>query len=487
MMDFKVDEESDKKDNEKCFLKNKQKIKYNSFTLLEIFPLEKINHLIDGLDKLYEGAYFTDDSRYNYRDILRNMSKNLFVSQVIPFPPIINVDFDCIGLPRGVCYDLGDNITYYTLSLNVIMPSLVVLKINVYLNENISNKLNDIIYKYHKTNIDTVKDFTTKKILSPETVKYGEIYDFRASLRSEAINFISNYFKGYFFEEIKRADNSVVPYIDTFSLKYPMKYKEIVMWKIQNKEFFRCFGLSINNADVYSNNFLLSFEEGGIVMKARFNNYLLFANTKKIQNSLHFLLKNKNETISCIDYINDEIEGIITEYPFELFAISRWLEIQEKYVGEFFNSISKEFTNINENKLELSIDIRKKISNIIFQFQRFKTEYKLYMRYEYRKDFHCIYEDDDDFKYFSDLKNRINERINDIDELIFMYTNNSDSIITLKNIEYNKNIQDGIYVLTFFIIILTIIQIIFSFYGEHLLEIINIIFYLIKLIITLFF
>ena len=37
--------------NERCFLKDKQKIKYHSFILLEIVPLEKINQLISGIDK----------------------------------------------------------------------------------------------------------------------------------------------------------------------------------------------------------------------------------------------------------------------------------------------------------------------------------------------------------------------------------------------------------------------------------------------------
>jgi len=481
-MDFKIDEKSDKKDIEKCFLKDKQKIKYHSFTLLEFFPLEKINDLMMGLDKLYEGDFLTNDPIYNYRDFLMNISTNLFALNFFIPPYIVNSKFFGKTIfSDDVCRDLVDNINCIMFFIQKIMPSLVILRIDVILNENISNKLNDIIYAYPKTNIDTVIGFTSNNILSPEIVKFNEIYELRYLLREEVINYLSQYFKGYFFEQIEKDDNSVIPCVDLFSLKYPTDKYDILNWTRENKDFFDCFGAYMPYTDInYSeaDKLILSFEYGSAI-KSRYNNYLVFANSNARRNPLPYFPNNKIK----ID-IDNEIETIISFYSFELFAILRWLGIQEKHVGELNKDISEEYNNISKNKLESLIDKRKKIFNTIFQFQRLKAEYQFYEFNKDERDFHSIL---DNFAYFHNLKIRINQRIKNIDSLISIITKNSDNILNLTNIESNNRIQKHIRNLTIAILIFTTVQIIILVFGEHLREIINIIFVVIQLIVTLCF
>jgi len=453
-MNFKTYEESNKRNNEKCFLKDKQKIKYHSFTLLEFFPLEKINDLREGLDRLYEGAFLANDPTYNYRDFLMNISINLFELNFFLPPYILNSKFKGkITFPDEVSRDLGDNISCYMFFIHKIMPSLVILQIEVILSANISNKLNDIIYKYHETNIDTIKEFTIKNILSPEIVKFNEIYELRYLLREEAINYLSQYFKGYFFEQIEKDDNSVVPYIDLFSLEYPTKKYDILNWTRENKGFFSCLGAYMPYTDInYSkaDKLILSFEYGNAI-KSRYNNCLVFANSNARRNPLPYLPNHKLKI-----GIDDEIETIFSSYSFELFAITRWLEIQEKHVVEFKKDISEEYNNISKNKLESLINKRKNIFNSIFQFQRFKSEYPVY---EFDKDERDFYSILDDFAYFHNLKIRIDKRIEDIDRLISMIIKNSDNLLNLTNIEYNKKTQSDIRILTYVLSILAVVQI----------------------------
>jgi len=464
--------ERDKRDNENSFLKDRQKIKYHSFILLEIFSLEKINLLIDGLCDLYSDVSIIDTSIDTMKVILSNSSTELFQYRTLPLPKISDINFKDKILPIEVLYNLGDNIDSYEIRISAIMPSLVVMQIHVRLNEGISAKLNDILYKYHKSIDDksittTLNDTfferlgipkkgdSTKLVItntrSAGIIKSEEIYDFRASLRSEAINFLSNFFKGYFFELTEKEDSSVVPYIDLFSLDYDINKEDISNWIMENSEFFRCFRTC--SSFTYKNYLLCPelrkhYHSDNSIRIGKFSNYLVFANRKNIQE------------LGILKNIDDIIERRINSYSFELFAISRWLEIQEKHVGTFNKRISAEFTNIDKNKLELSIDTRKEIFKDIFQFQRFKAEYQLYDFYDQGVDFYSI-SNNPETKYFDGLKNDMDERINDIDQLISMFTKNSDSILNLKNIEYNKKIQNNIRNLTIAIIFLTIVQIIF--------------------------
>jgi len=494
--DEKRKEKIDNRDNENSFLKDRQKIKYHSFILLEIFPLEKINLLIDGLCSLYSDVPVIDTSIDKMKVILSNSSTELFQYRTLPLPKISDINFKDKILPIGVFYNLGDNIDSYEIRISAIMPSLVVMQIHVHLNEDISAKLNEILYKYHKS-IDEKSITTTlndaffeysgipKKDDSPTLVitntksagiiKSEEIYDFRTALRSEAINFLSNFFKGYFFELTEKEGSSVVPYIDLFSLDYVINKEEISNWIMENTGFFSCF--RTHSSFTYMN-YLLCPESRShylsdySIRTGKFSNYLLFANRKNIQE--FGILKN----------IDDTIEKRINSYSFELFAISRWLKIQERHVGNFNNRISAEFTNIHKNKLELSIDTRKEIFKDIFQFQRFKAEYQLYDFYDQGVDFYSI-ANNPETKYFDKLKNDIDGRINDIDQLISIFTKNSDNILNLKNIEYNKNIQNNTRNLTYALLFLAVVQILILIFGEHLRELFNIIFWLIKLIINL--
>jgi len=239
-----------REENERCFLEDKQKLKYHSFILLELIPLENIKQLIVGLDKLYADASLFQKSRLNYKKFLSDCHSKLFQRFILNLPYIITSNLKGKGevFSLGcIFYDLGDNIQSIYISIYKVMPSSVLLRFQVCLNSKISEKINDLIYQYHeeiRESIETPKGESIT-VYGPEIKKKTEIYQLRKDLHKEAVDFLKNYFKGYFFE-LSQENISAVPSIDLFSLDYPVKEDEIFVWGTENIGFLNCLSTHIS-------------------------------------------------------------------------------------------------------------------------------------------------------------------------------------------------------------------------------------------------
>ena len=455
--DWKDHDDFVKKQNEWCFLPKKQKIKYHSFTLLEFFPLEKINALLTGLDKLYGGARPAHQSRLTYKEVLLNAHNKLFQWNSMNLPYITTDKLKGKIIPDGVFLNLGENIRHYHINIYKVLPSLAILQIQVYLDESISDKINNIIYSYHKEKkekIETPKGNYTN-IYDPPMLKKDEIDKLRTSLRNEAIDFLSTYFKGYFFELRDKNDNSVVPFIDLFSLDYPTDEKKINEWGRKNHSFLSCFGTYISPHTTYKyNNYLLCLESN---RNTKFNNYVIFANRKNTGTNMY---PDKDSSI----------EETLNFNSFELFAIDRWIKIYESVVGAFNTQLSKEIVNLSNNKINLSIKTRKRILKNIFYFERFKVEFDRFSHISEKFDFQSLKDTrkspmvkkSEKTSMFVSHKKGINKRIKDIEKIISIFTKQSENILSLKSIEFNKNMQIIVSILSALVLIFMIIQIIIA-------------------------
>lgn len=236
-----------RQENERCFLKDKQKVKYHSFILLELVPLEKIEQLISGLDKLYADVSIFQKSRLNYKKFLSDCHSKLFQRYILYLPHITTSKLKGEVLPNCTFCDLGDKIRHIHVSIYKILPSTVILKNQVYLDDKIGKKINDIIYQYHEEIRESIETPKGESITAygPEIKKETEIYQLRKDLHKEAVDFLKDYFKGYFFE-LSQENISVVPSIDLFSLDYPVKEDEIFVWGTENIGFLNCLGTHIN-------------------------------------------------------------------------------------------------------------------------------------------------------------------------------------------------------------------------------------------------
>ena len=351
-----------RQENERCFLKDKQKLKYHSFILLELVPLEKIEQLISGLDKLYVNAALSQKSRLNYKKFLSDCHSKLFQRFILNLPSIVSSNLKGEVLSDCIFSDLGNKIQRIHISIYKVMTSNVILQFQVCLNGKISEKLNDIIYQYHEEIIESVEapkgGFIT--VYGPEIKKKNEIYQLKKDLHREAVDFLKNYFNGYFFERSKE-NISVVPSIDLFSLEYPLKEEEILDWGFVNNPFFSCFNVHIDPYRTFKyENYLFCIESKRDV---EFDNYTLFANRK-------------TSTENMYPDIDSAIVLKLNSCPFDLIAIERWIRIQENVVGELSSTVSEEISEIQKNKFSKAIETRKNVLKSVFSYKSFEVGYK---------------------------------------------------------------------------------------------------------------
>ncbi|MCK4327041.1 MAG: hypothetical protein KAW41_01040 [Candidatus Diapherotrites archaeon] len=440
--------------NEHCFLKDKQKIKYHSFILLEIVPLERIQKLIHGLDKLYAKASVASESQLRYKDILSTSHLKLFERNTINLPYVVTKKLKGKILSNCVFHDLGDHIRHIHISIYKVLPSTVILQIQVHLNDKLSKKINDVIYSYHKEirkPVETPRGKYTQ-IYGPPHQKENQIYQVRKDLHKEAIDFLKKYFTGYFFE-LSDESISVVPSIDLFSLDYPNEDGQILDWGDKNHGFFQCFSTYIGPWDSFKyKNYLFCLESK---RNAKFENYLIFANRKTTSNNMY-------------PDIDASIEETLNFCSFDLVAINRWIKVQEEMVGTLNSTVSREISQIQQNRFSKAIETRKSVLKSIFPFERFATEYVRYKMIPDKFEFKSLKDErapDKQIDLFNGLKEGITAKITELHELINGFTRQHESIMALKNLEFSKNMQNLIIILTIALIVLTIIQIGIGAYG----------------------
>jgi hypothetical protein len=434
--------------NERCFLKDKQRVKYHSFILLEIIPLEKINQLFDGLDRLYSEMSQAESEALKYRKILSESHSKLFQTNTLYLPYIATLR---LKGKRSSCafHDLGVNIQHMYISIYHILPSTAVLQIHVYLEDEISKKINGIIYQYRTEKreiVETPKGNYTE-IYDPEMQKNSEIYRFKQSLHGEAFNFLKKYFNGYFFE-LTHDDTSIVPSIDLFSLEFPNKDDEVINWWKENGGFLRCLGTFFDSYKWFKyENYLFTFSENDHSM---YDNYLIFANR-----------------IDGFDNMYPDVDTAIEEKLnfccFDLLAIDRLVKLQEGNVGKFNLIVSQEIDNIRSNNFKKAIEARKEVLKTIFSFKRFIAEFTGYWLRPDRFKFKMLIDtkqSDKQIELFKGLHEDINARIKEIYALTSLFAREHETIMNLKNLEFNKKMQDKVFWLTILIIFLAIIQIV---------------------------
>lgn len=434
-----------RQENERCFLKDKQKLKYHSFILLELVPLEKIEQLIFGLDKLYVNAALSQKSRLNYKKFLSDSHSRLFQRFILNLPSIVSSNLKGEVLSDCIFYDLGDKIRRIYISIYRVMASNVILQFQVCLNDKISKKINDIIYQYHEEIIESVEAPKGESITvyGPEINKKNEIYQLRKDLHKEAVDFLKNYFKGYFFE-LSKENISVVPSIDLFSLDYPLKEEEILDWGFVNNPFFSCFNVHIDPYKTFKyENYLFCIESKTDVVS---NNYVIFANRK-------------TSTENMYPDIDSAIELKLNFCSFDLIAIERWVRIQEDVVGELSSTVLEEISKIQENKFSKAIETRKSILKNVFSFKRFGVGYKWNSNQFTFRSLKDKNNPERKIDLFKGLKEGIDIRTKEISSIIDVFTKQYETILNLKNLEFSKNMKNSVLWLTIVIIVLSIIQI----------------------------
>ena len=123
--------------------------------------------------------------------------------------------------------------------------------------------------------------------------------------------------------------------------------------------------------------------------------------------------------------------------------------------------VSQEIDNIQSKNFEKAIEERKEILGIISPFERFAAEFTGYWLHPDRCKFKSICDLEPSgkrFDLFKGYQEGIISRIKVINALISLFAREHENILNLKNLEFNKKMQDMVLRLTILIIILTLIQ-----------------------------
>ncbi|WP_424353791.1 hypothetical protein [Methanobacterium sp. MBAC-LM] len=459
--------------NQSSFLPDKEHIKLHSIILLEIFTLEDFPDLIKGLNKLYNNdSNQRILSQYSKIQDLKKGLENLngFEWIQIELPFIYNSNLDS-SFPMGIPQSLGDSIAICSFELHRISSNLIMMQIHVKLTPNLSDKINNIIYKEYTedetTNYDTVvksKLETSPEILkrielsnlryklknkletSPEISKKKELSNLRYEIKKEIIRYISNYFRGYFIK-LSKNNYSIVPSIDIYSLNYPEKNEDIIKWKTKLRRFFMCFGIPTIRTPFKSGRYIL-FEENIF----KYSNYVIFAN--------------RGGQTKLTENIDGDIETRIDYYNFSLLAMYRLIKIYKDIINDLNVTISNEIQNLEENELNKVLKSRKEISKKIYYFKRFKIEFEqIKFKIFFDLEFESINGKKGETKLCEILFDEISEQINDIDNAINTLNQNANLILNLKNIEYSKNNQKWTMRLSIIVLLLALIQVIFAYFS----------------------
>lgn len=429
----------DKKKNEKCFHPSKERIEYNSVIITEIIRIDDFDKLINGLKDLYDNVDALDYRSIEEAERMINSQKNrLFKGgEAIILPFITNTKLGIVTWWR-VNKDLGEYIDHLKIIIQGISPSNIILQVHALLNPKASDDLNEIIYRMHKTKSVPVKttrgDYTS--IHSPQKIKKDEISKLRNTIKNEITDFLSNYIKGYFINF--EFEYSVVPSIDTFCFNFPKDPKELIKWGSYNKHFINCFSTNVSEMNSFRmDNYLFLNEEDS---ENKIVNQLIFANP--VDSTPELLLKVR-------------IVEELTHCSFGLLAIKRWIELQEYLVGKLNDIITSEINYLETNTIDNLLKKREVLYKEIFSFERFKIEIEKYIDLI---DF-CNFNSINGINLFENLKGDIKDRIELIDNLIHIYFKQSDSILNLKNIDYNAGIQNKILILTVIVAGMTLIQV----------------------------
>lgn len=434
-----------KNSNESSFLPNKEKVKFHSIIILELFNFEDFPNLIKGLKELYdelnksEIILFKDIDYSRIEDIIKDL-KNPVEStwRWYNLPPIFN---STSSSPFGVTYDLGINIDRIGIGLYKISSSLVTMQINVKLKSTISDNLNKIIYKKYEEDevISRYPDGRRKSMTLPVGLKSREINDFRLKLKMEIIDFLSSFFKGQLFK-LCGNDYSIVPSIDLYSLNYPENIEDILKWGEEVHGFLDCFGISVNEFSSFKYNENLLCEEH----KFKYPNYIILINRRLLNRS-------DEETINLFDYKS-----------FVILALHRLTYIHNNILGELNATISNEIQNLEKNELIDVLENRKIISQKIYDFQRFKIEFEL-LKAEYILDLPFVSmaaNKKDRYFLFDYIIEQLKKHTIDIDNAINTLNQHSDLTLNLTNIDYSRKNQILTNRLTWIVVVLTILQVV---------------------------
>jgi hypothetical protein len=420
------------------FLPSTTEFKYNSIILMELFDKKDFKKLSKKLNILYKD--FNSE-----HIIIKEYTKYFKFSEkvgVTRLPEIRNSNFSYESFSYGIKYDLGENFKYLNILLNKISPSTIILEIHASLKTDISDNINEILNKNYE-------DFVSHINHDPF---YGDFYrldskeidNYIVKLKKELLSLVSVLFKGYFL----KLENShlLTPMIDVFSLNYPEEDEKIINWGKKHGAFMgSLFKTYISPETTFR------------------SSIFLLCQVAKFYSINPVILANRNKLSPRIDIDQDidlYIQRGLLSRSFAPIVIERWLNTQKQSIDKLNDLISEKINVVDSIDMNEVLKCNKRLSKENYHFKSFKVELNQYpLSYIHEFESLC-----DKTNFFKSLMRLIFKITTDTEILIDNLSENLNQVLNIKNIEYNKDIQDSIKFLTYVVIVLAIIQIFVEIY-----------------------
>lgn len=418
-------------------------LKGTSIIIVELFEKEDFEALLYSLNKLF-GYRYTDDRYFRIYD-KPEMTREYGLG-LRNFPYLVKK----VTSPDKECsYDLGEHIDHIKIDFVHVTPSIAMLKFHFFLENDVSKKIIETLNVKNKRYEKPEGKGSYKWVFDHREDMWevqDEINKIRALINPNIIK-ILGIFKGYFYKEYDN-DFSIFPTIDVFNLDHPETKDEVIKWIEDN------FGFLGSITAVTP--FIYFYKDDGNLLCNKEINI-----EEKYQN--------------CIMFSKDP-SFVSFDFDFELLGLERWIDIKLEELENLKSLIEQEVKTLEKNKLK---DLLKKsviISEKFLPVERLQLEFKFI--HEPISELLSLYNSKTNF--FDKLHKNILENIETIKIIKKASNEQMDTILNIKNIQFNetiqnkmlsltkenKNLQEKVFFLSKIVIILTIVQIITAFKTE---------------------
>jgi hypothetical protein len=239
-------------------------IDYLYFRLFEVIPIEDIEELIHGIEKLFTKSTDILHNKNRIVEFIRNTS-GIFDEHRVPIGVVVSDKGTRFYSSLVTKKKIPTFVDFISIELYKISASFFIIAFDVHLAESITKRLNEIQRGIYKPEITFNKLIPYGKmgggyfILNPKQVMEKEISDWHSKLRHEVEVFLKTYFTGIFFNQ-KRTKNCYLPSFELYTCKgIPKEKKEIQKWFTNSVNWLQSIGFSNILSKIYSDKKIFYF------------------------------------------------------------------------------------------------------------------------------------------------------------------------------------------------------------------------------------
>jgi hypothetical protein len=230
---------------------NGQRLTLHSLRFVDVVRVSDYEEFEKGLDRLYQekleyknALTFSDNEQQGYKDFLTEARKAFLSFRYSYLPGFFSKSFAdsrTEGILTRLVRELPPNVKSLSFFMCQIIPSSIVVVINVEYDSTVSDSLNALFTKNYSEREE--KHGKSATITYPDIVKSETIRDFLSELQGASESFISKYFTGIFLSE-KTKSQIKCPSIKLFSLQdVPFTTSEtLIAWLKENHDFTAALG-----------------------------------------------------------------------------------------------------------------------------------------------------------------------------------------------------------------------------------------------------